>query len=467
MVRGALVSMIYSKTLRLRLSGSEDAPAVTLMSTDVGAIIGSIDSLHDIWASFIEVAIGMYLLWLQAGIGFIAPLLLAVISISINYFLIGKQMGGYRKIWNEAIQRRIALTSSALRDMRSLKMMGLGPRLQVLLQGQRVRELQRMSGLRWMIIWMNIFGSLARSFSPAFVFMVYSVHARATGGPPLNAAQAYTVLSVLGLTLGPLAMVLTRIPSMMSCVTCFDRIQQYLLREERADDRLLQRSMNIEPAERVAGIELDIMPSKGGSMQKEAVVLEDLSLGYSSDTDVVHGITSTFTKGTISMVIGPVGAGKSSLLLGLLGELRSNKGFIRLNPESTGYCSQSTWLPNATIKQIVTGMDTALSTTDEAWFHTVLHACVLEVDIKLFPQGEGSLVGSRGLTLSGGQRQRVALARAVYQRPSLLLLDDIFSALDAKTESLIFDRLFSKIGLFRQQSVTVILATHAGKSFGS
>jgi ATP-binding cassette, subfamily C (CFTR/MRP), member 1 len=162
------------------------------------------------------------------------------------------------------------------------------------------------------------------------------------------------------------------------------------------------------------------------------------------------------------MVIGPVGAGKSSLLLGLLGELRSNKGFIRLYPETIGYCSQSAWLPNATIKQIISGADEICDEVDEVWFRTVLYSCVLDVDIQLFPQGVDSVIGSRGLSLSGGQRQRLALARAVYQRPVLMLLDDIFSALDAKTETLVFERLFSATGLFRKQATTVVLATHAG-----
>jgi ATP-binding cassette subfamily C (CFTR/MRP) protein 1 len=209
---------------------------------------------------------------------------------------------------------------------------------------------------------------------------------------------------------------------------------------------------------------LEILPSTGKTDQtKEAILISELSLGYTKDTDVVHSVTSTLKRNTITMIIGPVGAGKSSMLLGLLGELRSNKGFVRMDHETVGYCSQSAWLPNATVKQIVAGTDEILDEIDEVWLQTVLQACVLDVDIQEFPNGDDSVIGSRGLTLSGGQRQRLALARAVYQRPSLMILDDIFSALDAKTETLVFDRLFSASGLFRKHATTVVLATHAGK----
>ena len=55
-----------------------------------------------------------------------------------------------------------------------------------------------------------------------------------------------------------------------------------------------------------------------------------------------------------------------------------------------------------------------------------------------------------------------ALARCVYARKSLIILDDVFSALDSRTEELVFERLFSSRGLFRQHHTTIILATHAG-----
>lgn len=70
-------------------------------------------------------------------------------------------------------------------------------------------------------------------------------------------------------------------------------------------------------------------------------------------------------------------------------------------------------------------------------------------------------VGSSGISLSGGQKQRLALARAVYARKDVIMLDDVFSGLDADTEERIFTRLLSRQGLFRKLGTTVLLVTHA------
>jgi ABC-type multidrug transport system ATPase subunit len=72
-----------------------------------------------------------------------------------------------------------------------------------------------------------------------------------------------------------------------------------------------------------------------------------------------------------------------------------------------------------------------------------------------------TLVGSAGISLSGGQKQRVALARALYSRKKLVILDDVFSGLDAETEEQVFTRLFGAKGLFRKMGTTVLLVTHA------
>jgi ATP-binding cassette, subfamily C (CFTR/MRP), member 1 len=72
-----------------------------------------------------------------------------------------------------------------------------------------------------------------------------------------------------------------------------------------------------------------------------------------------------------------------------------------------------------------------------------------------------TLVGSAGISLSGGQKQRIALARAVYARKELVILDDVFSGLDADTEERVFQHLFSAEGLFRKMGTTVLLVTHA------
>lgn len=95
------------------------------------------------------------------------------------------------------------------------------------------------------------------------------------------------------------------------------------------------------------------------------------------------------------------------------------------------------------------------------WYETVIETCGLQQDLAILPDGDETVVGSKGITLSGGQKQRLALARVLYAKEDIVILDDIFSGLDADTEDHIFSKLFSADGLFRKLATTVIFATHA------
>jgi ABC-type bacteriocin/lantibiotic exporter with double-glycine peptidase domain len=106
------------------------------------------------------------------------------------------------------------------------------------------------------------------------------------------------------------------------------------------------------------------------------------------------------------MIIGSVGSGKSSLLKAILGELSCDGGVIRVCSKSMAYCSQTPWLPNTGIREIVTGFPEEMD-IDREWYDSVMHACAFDEDVSQMPNRDDTLVGSRGLTLSGGQKQRL------------------------------------------------------------
>jgi ATP-binding cassette subfamily C (CFTR/MRP) protein 1 len=455
MLRGSLSALIYEKTLNLRYTAVEDQSPISL-STDVDYIVTVSQELHEIWGSTVEVIIAMYLLGKGSGVGCIAPIVLALSSAAANAFWVGPQMRKNRPKWNAAIQQRVALTASFLKDMRALKMLGLTSRMQALLQDQRKFELDKSIAVRMCTIWLNIFGNLMPSFAKAFVLMTAALQVR-VGGNALTAAAAYNLISLINLVDGPLGTVTSGIPSFMGSIGCFERIQQFLLAETKSDARVIDHKSTPEPSPASSAIELRAIPHNSASVSGDILTLDECSFGHSPDILAINDLTCAIKQGSINMIIGPVGSGKTSLLLGLLGEIQNLKGFVRMRTSDVAYCQQSAWLPNATIRSIITGT----SAYTESWYETVVFACGLETDVSRFADRDDTLVGSRGLSLSGGQRQRLALARAVYARKAIVLLDDIFSALDAKTEQLVFERLLSKQGLFRKNNTTVILATHA------
>jgi len=152
-------------------------------------------------------------------------------------------------------------------------------------------------------------------------------------------------------------------------------------------------------------------------------------------------------------VVGLVGAGKSSFLSAILGEMTQLKGEVR-RCGSTAYVAQQAWIQNMSVKEnILFGRG-----LDQEFYEVVINACRLASDLKQLPAGDQTEIGENGVNLSGGQKQRIAMARAVYQRADLYLLDDPLAALDAHVGAAVFRDVIGQGGIL--QGSTRILVTH-------
>ncbi|KAG5917259.1 hypothetical protein E4U42_007319 [Claviceps africana] len=157
----------------------------------------------------------------------------------------------------------------------------------------------------------------------------------------------------------------------------------------------------------------------------------------SKATFALEDVTLDFVHGGLNVVAGPSGSGKSTLLLAILGETYLEGGCVTA-PADIAYASQTSWLQNQTIRDnILFGSD-----MERARYDGVLAACCLPEDLRELPAGDQTWAGENGTSLSGGQKARVALARALYSKAPLLLLDDVFSALDAKTSAGVWKHCF-------------------------
>lgn len=165
----------------------------------------------------------------------------------------------------------------------------------------------------------------------------------------------------------------------------------------------------------------------------------------------LDNINLKFKPRQLVAVIGPVGAGKSSLIQTVLGELPPESGTVKVNG-TLSYASQEPWLFTGTVRQnILFGL-----AMDKSRYRQVVKKCALERDFELLPYGDKTIVGERGASLSGGQKARISLARAVYRKADIYLLDDPLSAVDTHVGRHLFDQCMR--GYLRDN--IVLLVTH-------
>ena len=204
-------------------------------------------------------------------------------------------------------------------------------------------------------------------------------------------------------------------------------------------------------------------PVEGGPRQHirtigDHVAPETLSLSsavcYWQEGDsmaVLKSVSLTVSDGELVQVTGPVGCGKSSLLLATLQELPLSQGSISCSGK-IAHVPQQAWIFSGTVREnILFGQ-----AMDPLRYNMVLDACAFLSDIQDFPDGDLTMIGERGVLLSGGQRARVDLARAVYADADVYLLDDPLSAVDAKVGKHIFEKCIC--GLLAHK--TRIVVTH-------
>ncbi|XP_074031118.1 ATP-binding cassette subfamily C member 4-like [Leptinotarsa decemlineata] len=265
-------------------------------------------------------------------------------------------------------------------------------------------------------------------------------------GNPLNATYAYTVSSFYNVLRVAVTQFFPQATTQFAETrVSVKRIQTFLLYDE------LPRNVMMGSGHLPNGVS---EKKHSDAKPKEVrVQLRNVSVKWlkSLNESTLENINFKATSRQLIAVVGPVGGGKTTLLHAILKELAPVEGSIDI-VGSASYASQEPWLFGGSVRQnILFGQE-----YDEKKYDEVIRVCALQRDFTLFPYGDRTLVGERGVTLSGGQRARINLARAVYKEADIYLLDDPLSAVDTHVGKQLFNECIC--GYLKNKCV--VLVTH-------
>jgi len=443
MARSILVTEIFIKATKARIAIGDDSAALTLMSTDIERIRNGFRNLHETWASVMQASLAAWMLYNRLGITFVAPIGIVIVCF-IALAVLMNFAGDSQRVWMAGVQKRVGLTATVIASMKNLKISGLSFEVSNFVQKLRVDELA--AGVRWRKIFITaaLLGFIPQLLAPALTF--------AFTQEKLEASRMFTSLAFITLLTYPLLQVFEGIPQIISALACLGRIQAFLECETRHDFRRvlgdIERNAEKGP--------VDIETSSDSTL-----VIKNGNFGWETGNFVLQNVNTRIPKSKLTIVVGPVGSGKSSLCKALLGDIPFSEGSVTLDTRiaHVGFCEQAAFLSNGSIRDNIIGF----SPFNDERYSEVINATSLGVDIAKLPQGDGTNIGSDGITLSGGQKQRLSLARALYLQSDLLVLDDVFSGLDADTEEQVFQQVFALDGLLKRRRCTVVLCTHSVK----
>nr|XP_019602172.1 PREDICTED: ATP-binding cassette sub-family C member 8 isoform X7 [Rhinolophus sinicus] len=446
-----------------------------------------------------KIIVGVILLYYILGVSALIGAAVIILLAPVQYFVATKLSQAQRSTL-EYSNERLKQTNEMLRGIKLLKLYAWENIFRARVEMTRKKE---MTSLRAFAIYTSISIFMNTAIPIAAVLITFVGHVSFFKEADFSPSVAFASLSLFHILVTPLFLLSSVVRSTVKALVSVQKLSEFLssaeIREEQCAPRepvpqgqaskyqavplkvVNRKRAAREDCQSLTGPPQRLAPSADGDADNCCVQIIGGFFTWTPDgLPTLSNITIRIPRGQLTMIVGQVGCGKSSLLLATLGEMQKISGAVFWNsslPDSemgedpsperepvadsdirkrgpVAYASQKPWLLNATVEENITFE----SPFNKQRYKMVIEACSLQPDIDILPHGDQTQIGERGINLSGGQRQRISVARALYQHTNVVFLDDPFSALDIHLS----DHLMQAgiLELLRDDKRTVVLVTH-------
>ncbi|XP_046728805.1 ATP-binding cassette sub-family C member 9 isoform X1 [Silurus meridionalis] len=503
-LRGALLAMIYNKILRLSTSNMSMGEMTlgqinNLVAIETNQLMWFLFLCPNLWAMPVQIIMGVILLYYLLGSSALLGALVIVLLTPIQY-LIATKLADTQKNMLDYSTDRLKKTTEILKGIKLLKLYAWENIFCDSVLETRNKELM---SLRMFAFYTSMSIFMNAAIPIAAVLVTFVTHAYISDPEnKLSPAKAFASLALFNILVTPLFLLSTVVRFAVKALISVQKLGEFLQSEEIGDDswRNGDIAMAYEPNKKSTGgtkvinrkqpiryqmdnydqpVRRQLRPTE---TEDVAVKVNNGYFTWGSNLSTLSDINICIPSGQLTMIVGQVGCGKSSLLLSMLGEMQTLSGKVywsnlpdceilhdgciseyetdfshagrSKNRYSVAYAAQKSWLLNATVEENITFG----SSFNKQRYKAVIDACSLQPDIDLLPFGDQTEIGERGINLSGGQRQRICVARALYQNTNIVFLDDPFSALDIHLSDHLMQEGILKF--LQDDKRTTVLVTH-------
>ncbi|KAJ1514976.1 Multidrug resistance-associated protein 1 [Coelomomyces lativittatus] len=444
-VRSGLVTTLYRKALRLSLKARTQTyhpgKIINIISTDTVRLDFVTPYLHMLWSSPLQIVVILGLLIQLLGPSALAGFALMVIFLPFQGIIM-KNLSTYRKQVQTQTDARMKIMHEVLQGIKIIKLFTWEPSFVHHLESVRDQELKL---VRKISIWRSGINALSQVIPALTAIVVFAVYANV--GNTLTASVVFTSLAYFNLLRLPLMFLPMMLSFAVDAKVALNRVALFLNAEEQLHPIVMLPWDPHLPAIECKQVSLtwtDDDPHTNNN--------HDNHHDTTTTPPYLSNLSLSFPVGALVAIVGRVGQGKSSLLSGIVGEMKKVQGEIVVRGKLS-YCPQQPWIQNASVKDnILFGLP-----FDEVKYQRAIHLACLKRDLEQLPDGELTEIGEKGINLSGGQKARINLARAIYFDADIVLLDDPLSAVDAHVGRFLFQTTL----LEALKGKTRLLVTHA------